>query len=423
VPENLLYRQALRGVQRRRFSNDPAKVGRLVSAKIQPIRLSTRASKSKGSWATVLETCEDAFLLNPWDVGSARDAADAAENLGLKELARWYLESVMTQGQTDVEFLRHAAHVYELNEDWAKAIDCFERVLKVSPFDETAKRRANDLSAKATIQRSGLKDAIHKRMEGGSGPDALLQEAEDLRKPVVTHEQRYLQEIEADPSRVGPYLGLAEHYKYESRLDEAEQILSKGLKVLPDENLLKTAHAEVQVSRLKRAIEGWGRKVKQDPGDAQAKAKLEQLSATLFAYESKEYKRRIALNPEDLNLRFHFGQILASMGKHDEAIAEFQQARNSPSLKVEALFHAGLSFEANGVMKLAERAFNDALRAVDPDDTANLNKIHYRLGRIAEAQGNVQNAEEHYNEVAANDYSYLDVAQRLRDLNKKPVDD
>ena len=48
---------------------------------------------------------------------------------------------------------------------------------------------------------------------------------------------------------------------------------------------------------------------------------------------------------------------------------------------------------------------------------ANLNALHYRLGRVAEAQGNTEAAEEHYNEVAANDYTYLDVAQRLRNLN------
>ncbi|MDX2035205.1 MAG: tetratricopeptide repeat protein [Isosphaeraceae bacterium] len=423
APESLIFRQALRGVQRRIFGNDPSKVGRLVSATIQPIRLSARASKSKGNWTQVMETCEDAFRQNPWDVGSARDGSEAAEQLGLKELARWYLESVLAQGQGDVEFLRHAAHVYELNEDWAKAIDCFERILKISPFDETAKRRANDLSAKATISRSRLEDSINKRAVGGSGPESHRDEADDLRKPMLSPEQRYLQEIEADPSRVGPYLGLAEQYKVEARLDEAEQVLSKGLKANPDDETLKSAHADVQVSRLERAIESWTRKLRKDPNDAEAKAKLEQLVGTLHAYKTKELKRRLALSPENLDLRFQLGLILAATGKHDEAIAEFQQARNSPGLKVDALYNSGLSFEANGVHKLAERAYNDAIRAAEPDDAATLNKLHYRLGRIAEAHGNIQGAEEHYNEVAANDYSYLDVAQRLRDLNKKPVED
>jgi len=108
---------------------------------------------------------------------------------------------------------------------------------------------------------------------------------------------------------------------------------------------------------------------------------------------------------------------LAKAGRHDEAISEFQQAGVDPDLKIQSLYNAGLSFEANRAYKLAERSYLEALRSIDADDKTNFNAIHYRLGRVAEAVENYQAAEEHYNEVAANDYSYLDVAKRLRNLN------
>ena len=93
--------------------------------------------------------------------------------------------------------------------------------------------------------------------------------------------------------------------------------------------------------------------------------------------------------------------------------------RKSPMHQVQANLFAGQSFEANGALKLAERHYQEALRAADANDHKTVNELHYRLGRIAESLGNKSEAEEHYNEVAANDYGYLDVAQRLRDLNKK----
>ncbi len=47
VPDNLVYRQALRGIERRKFNNDPGKVGMLVGAKNQPILLRAKSARSK----------------------------------------------------------------------------------------------------------------------------------------------------------------------------------------------------------------------------------------------------------------------------------------------------------------------------------------------------------------------------------------
>src|SRR5947207_8671683 len=60
APDKLIYRQALRGVERKMFGNDPAKVGRLVGATNMQIRLRARAYKAKSNWAHVLEICEEA---------------------------------------------------------------------------------------------------------------------------------------------------------------------------------------------------------------------------------------------------------------------------------------------------------------------------------------------------------------------------
>jgi tetratricopeptide (TPR) repeat protein len=171
------------------------------------------------------------------------------------------------------------------------------------------------------------------------------------------------------------------------------------------------------------AIEAFARKVAKEPHDPEPRAQLEQLRAALYKYEVKELKRKVSVAPDELKLRMLLGKKLAEGGKHDEAIAEFQQARGSSELKVQALLHAGLSFMANGVVKLAERNFSEAIRLADAADHETLNELNYYLGRIAEDQGNKAIAEEHYNEVAANDYSYRDVAQRLRKLGEKPPEE
>lgn len=414
-PDNLKYRQFLRGVERRKFNNDPSKVSRLVGAKNQPLRMKARSAKSHGRYAEALELCEQAFANNPWDVGAARDAAEAAEQLNLRELAEWLVESVHSVA-TDIEFFRFAAHVHELNESWNKAIFCWEKVKKISPYDEDASRQINAMSASATIKRAGLGETLGKRQAVPSAAEVLAEELEELKQAQIPPEVRLQREMQENPNRVGPYLELVDILKMRNQLDEAAKVLENGLKAIPQDPTLLLANAEVQIGRLQRAIAAWTKQCHERPGDAEAKSKLHRLNGLLIEYELKEFKRRAALHPEDQRLQLELGLRLAKAGNHDEAIIAFQQARSHPSLRSQALLHAGLSFEAKGNLKLAERSYQDALKAIETEDISSFNTLHYRLGRVAESQGNFPLAEEHYNEVAANDYGYLDVAQRLSNL-------
>ncbi|WP_435020950.1 tetratricopeptide repeat protein [Tundrisphaera sp. TA3] len=418
-PEELPYRQSLRGVARKKFNNDPSKVGRMVGLSLQTTKMKIGSLKKKGKWAEAIELCEEAFLASPWDTSIAMDAAEAAENLGLKKVAQYFVESVFAQGEKDHKFLRFAAHIEELAEDWKKAIICWEKVKAILPHDEDARRRINDITARAAIQRSGLDQSLGKHA-AVSGPEKdAPPDPDEIRRNSVTPEQRYLAEIQENPERIGSYLSLAEDYRNENRLEDAEKILARGLKAVPDNPYIRSAYAEVQIARLRHAVEVMTQKVAKDPTDSDKKEKLEQFQTALYNYEVKELKRKIGLQADDANLRFELGKLLARGGRHDEAIAEFQQARNSPELKVHALLQAGLSFQANGSLRLAERNLQEALRLAAVEDIPTINELHYNLGCLAQAQGNLAIAEEHFNEVAANDYSYKDVAERLRNLSKK----
>jgi Flp pilus assembly protein TadD len=414
-PGWLQSRQMLRVIERRKFGNEPSKVGRMSGMRTQPIKLRIRAARAKSQWAHVLEVCEEVFVHNPWDVHAARDAAEAAEQLGLKEVAQWLVESVYSEAK-DIDFFKHAAHIFEINAAYPKAISAWERVKKIRPEDDDANRQINALSASATIQRSGLGESLHKH-DASESDQARAAELDELKQPQLAPEDRWQKEIQDDPTLVGPYLQYAEHLKFRSQLDDAWKLLAKGLKAVPDDPSLSLAYAEVQIARLQQAIASWTRKIQKAPDDTAAQSKLEQLQTMLADYEIKEFKRRAQLQPGDLNLQYELGLRLAKAGQHRDAIAAFQQARGSTTLRVEALHQAGLSFEAEGQLKLAERSLQDALKAADPEDLATCNALHYRLGRVSEAMGNTAAAEEHYNEVAANDYNYLDVAQRLKGLN------
>ena len=91
VPDNMMYRQSLRGAERKKFNNDPKKVGMLSGVKNQTILMSAKSARSKGKHHDALESCEDAFANNPWDVTAARVAAEAAERALIFRLTSWSL--------------------------------------------------------------------------------------------------------------------------------------------------------------------------------------------------------------------------------------------------------------------------------------------------------------------------------------------
>jgi len=416
-PGELPYRQMLRNVQRKKYENDPKKVGGLTRARVQGVRLKYRGAKGKGRWSEVLEGCEEAFLLNPWDLGATRDAAEAAEGISSPQMALWLLKSIEAQAGEDVEYLKHLAHVYKLNEDFTTAIRILERVRKLAPNDEGVSREINGLAANATIARSGMGNAL-KAKDAEIKEETFSPDLEDLAEQAMAPEQRLRNQIEAAPTRVGAYLELADLLRTQGKLEDAQKVLAAGLKANRDDVVLLTAHAEVQISRMHKAKDDLETRLRRSPDDPTIRVNLDKLSGMLNDYEVKEFRRRLALRPEDLALQMELGKRLARTGEHVEAIQAFQKARSAPELRVQALLFIGQSFEALGNLALAKRNLDDALKALDKTDTANWLELNYRLGCVCEAQGDSRQAEEHFQEVAAHDYGYKDVAERLRNLGK-----
>ncbi len=420
VPGHLPFRQLLRGVQRKKYDNDPKKVGGLTKARVTTVRLKYNGAKRKGRWAEVLEGCEDALTLNPWDISATRDQAEAAEGLNQPELVLWLLKSVEAQGGEDLDFMKHLALGYELTHDFQKAIQIWEKVRKIAPTDDEASRKINGLAANATIARSGIGTAL-KAADSRIAANSFQPDPEELAELALAPEQRLRNQIQSDPQRVGSYLELADMLRAQGKLDDAQKVLAGGLKVNRDDVVLMSAHAEVQISRLHKAKDDLEARIKRYPDDPELPGKLEQLMGMLNDYEIKEFRRRLAQRPGDQTTLLELGKRLMKVGDHDAAIEVFQKLQNSTDHKVTALLLLGQAFEAIGDPDLAERKYAQALEALEPSDTPNMLELHYLLGRLAETKGDTRTAKDHYQDVAAYDYGYKDVAKRLRALNQPPA--
>ncbi len=81
VLDNLLYRQALRGIETAQVQQRSRQGGHAGRCQEPADPVARKNARSKQKFAEAIELCEDAFVNNPWDVGAARVAAEAAEGL------------------------------------------------------------------------------------------------------------------------------------------------------------------------------------------------------------------------------------------------------------------------------------------------------------------------------------------------------
>src|SRR5262245_18773155 len=173
-PANLIYRQYLRRTEKARYKNN-LRGSRLALLTNWRARLRLKAAKTGRDHLKVLEHGEEVLLRNPWDLGTQIAMSDAAEALGLLDLAIWSLEQARQAAPNHVSLNRTLARLYEKRGNFAPAIALWELVRRADPTDLEAQHKAKDLAASDTIARGHFEEALadeaapHER-DGGQRP-------------------------------------------------------------------------------------------------------------------------------------------------------------------------------------------------------------------------------------------------------------
>jgi hypothetical protein len=103
----------------------------------------------------------------------------------------------------------------------------------------------------------------------------------------------------------------------------------------------------------------------------------------------------------------------------DEAILSLQQGRNDVARRADALYYLGYAFMQKKNYALADKNFSDAVSEGGDSSADFKKKVLYYRARVAEDRKDVAGALALYNDVAAIDYGYKDVAKRLDLLNSQ----
>jgi serine/threonine protein kinase len=149
-PANLAYRRVLRRTERARYEKRGSRLAFLTT---RASKAKLKKAKASRDYRRVLELGEEVLVRDPWNNGTQMSMAEAADALGLLDLAVWILKHAWQQDSPDVTVGRALARMYEKRGRFREAIALWEWIRLAEPGDIEASRKPRDLAVADTIAR------------------------------------------------------------------------------------------------------------------------------------------------------------------------------------------------------------------------------------------------------------------------------
>jgi tetratricopeptide (TPR) repeat protein len=417
VPDNLTYRHSLRFTEYKKYDGN-MKGAAMASMKLMGPKGRIKKCRMSKDWKGVAEAAEDGLAVNPWDPALGADLGDALKELGYQEVAKFAYEESLKVDANNVAVNRNLALLYEERSEYPEAVKCWQRILKVEPTNGEARSKITALSAKSVMDRGGYEGAestrnvmadheIAKRLGTGKTADG----------PGMSVEADLQRAIRKDPANKDNYTKLADYYKREGKLEQAEEQLQKALEVSGNDVGIREMLEDVQLDLMQRALSIAREQARNTSTDADLKKRAAELANELTKRKMEIFAVRVDRYPNDMRMKFELGAQYMTVQKWAMAIPLFQQARSDPRLKGEALIRLGKCFYYDGKKPLAIRQFEAAMLEIKFDDKPDVYKdLYYFAGRLYEELKNFKAAEEAYQKVLEVDYEYKDTVDRLNKL-------
>ncbi len=432
-PGNMLYRQTLRRTQKAKFNNN-LRGSRLALVTTARTRGRMKAAKRNGEYLKVLEYGEEILTRNPWDLGAQMDMAEAADALGLLDIAIFTLDQARQKYPKDPTLNRALARLFEKRGNFSHAIALWQLVKEAVPSDLEAAHKAKDLAASETIQRGQYEENTSGEKPALGSPAANKKQDVQPVDRLTRETGAVITRIEANPTDASLYLQLAAVYRKFNQLDRARAALEQGLGPTGSNYQLMIEIMEMDLDPFRRNLAIAEEKIREkaaepepdDEDDEPEGPSLDDLRKIrlrlLKEINSREielYRLKADRFPQDLSYRLELGYRLMRVDQIDEAIVELQQARKDPKLLGRAALYLGFCFKRRNNWRLAQRNFEDALAQLPESDEANRKEVLFQLALGHAEAGDFAKAIDLGHDLANLDFAYRDIGRLLDEWQEK----
>ena len=413
-PANLIYTQNLLTNLKKKYNNNK-KGAKMAGLRTAGAKARLKKAQVKKNWVNAIKAGLECLHFNPWDAGALGEIAKACEALEIPESQIEYLKIALEGDLKNIGLNRSAANAFAKIAHFDEAIACLERIAAQQPKNQEVAREINQMTVNKTIHRGGYDHAetsidvsVEKQAQGKLTGGALE----------LSEEQQLRREIRRHPEEVTNYINLSDYFFKLEDFEAAQQIMAEAVEatgaVRATEELedIQLHRTRIELLRAKKRA-----KESQKSDDAnlykRMKEELNKRELAIFASRSERY-------PGDLKIKYDLGLRLKRVGNYEQAIKEFQLARNDMDRAAVASLETGECFQQIRQTRLALDAYEMAIdycTASSNDETKKL--ALYRAGWLNMKLRDNENAQKFFSQLASIDFGYRDVSSLLDEVSKK----
>ena len=136
------------------------------------------------------------------------------------------------------------------------------------------------------------------------------------------------------------------------------------------------------------------------------------IQAEKLNFQMTDCQKRVEKYPTDMTLRFEMGLLYFQADKVNEAIQEFQKAKNNPHKSLAAMGYLAQCYSRKKMFDMAARMLQSAIKEKLVFDEEKKDLV-YNLGCVLENMGKKEEAIEQFKQIYEIDIGYKDVAAKV----------
>ena len=414
-------RKFLRAAQLKRAETLGTFKKMLASAKVQPTIGKAKMSLAKNP-VDAMHIVEQALSDDPKNGSALLLLAEASEAAQCPETAAQTLDTYTRLNPRDSKAAHWLARVYGVTNRHDLAREVYERLLQINPNDFEAQKGLKDSTAHGAMHGGGWEEAKPYRDVMADKEEAVTLEQQSRVVRAEDHVDNLIKELQTkvstEPDNPFHQRELGRLYAQKNDYDTALQYLEKLFNSESgNDPTLEKEIGDIKAKRIQSAINQTKAALAASPNNASLEQELSALDMKLSQLQLRDAARLVDKYPNDLMYRYDLGVLYMKTGNVQGAVEQFQRSVGQPQRRIASLNYLGQCFRQLG---LSDLAIDQFCRAIDELPTMDgLKKdITYNLAAAYEDTGEAEKAISEYKKIAAVDFSYKDVREKI---TRKPT--